>query len=231
MSILNRQEAAGAAARMGEIYGALSLAQGEFPEIAKTKKGHGYMYADIADILRAVRPILASNGLAVMQMMEDDVLVTSLVHKSGAKIDSRYPLVVDGTGRMNNIQRQGAALTYARRYSLTALLGVAADEDVDASDVDLTPRNPSNPSGGLKDAWQAGVLDALAENATDRERAEAFANQIIVDIGSKKSADGVNGVWGKRSAIIEALDKKHNDLYQSIFDAFHEAMGAFVDDA
>lgn len=231
MGILNKQEQAMAASSMGQIYGALSLAQGEFPEIPKNKKGHGYMYADIADILRAVRPVLSKHGLAVMQMLRGQDLVTTLAHKSGAKIESVYPVVIDGTGRMNNIQRQGAALTYARRYSLTALLGVAADEDVDASDVDLAPKNPSTFSGGLKDAWRDGVLDSLPEGATDREKAEAFANQIVSDIEGKKSASGVNGVWEKRAAIIDALDKKHNDLYQSIFDAFHDAMNKLGDAA
>jgi len=226
MSILNTSELAARGANMGDLYGALALAQGEFPEIAKNKTGHGYKYADIADILKAVRPILSRNGLAIFQSIEGDKLITTLAHKSGATLQSTYPLVQDGTGRMNNIQRIGAALTYARRYSLTALLGVAADADVDASDVDLVQRNTGSNSMGeaLKDAWKDGVLDSLPEGATDRDKANAFADQIIKDMQAAKSQRGINGVWEKRSGIIDALDAKHNDLYQSVFDCFHDCM-------
>lgn len=234
MSILNSSEQARAASTMmGQLYGALASAQGEFPEIPKTKQGHGYKYAAMADILRAVRPILSKNGLAVFQSISGDVLVTTLAHKGGATLVSQYPLVQDGTGRMNNIQRMGAALTYARRYSLTALLGVAADEDIDASDVDMerTGQHGGTPMGAaLKDAWKDGVLDSLPENATDRDKAKAFAEQIIKDMQAAKTPKSVNSVWDKRMSIIEALDTKHNDLYQSVFDCFHACVGALEGD-
>lgn len=221
-------------ADMGALYAALAKAQGEFPDIQKTKTGHGYKYADIADILKAVRPVLSKNGLAVFQNIEGDKLTTTLAHSSGATLVSSYPLVQDGTGRMNNIQRIGAALTYARRYSLTALLGVAADEDVDAEDIDVTGRtnNPARAtSEGLKDAWTDGVLDSLPADASDRDKAVAFSDQIIADMQAKKSARGVNGVWEKREGIISALDKKHNDLFQNVFDCFQSCMASFEQEA
>lgn len=232
MSILNASELA-ARKNKGELFLALSSAQGEFPEIEKRKTGHGYKYADIADILRAVRPVLSAHKLCVFQSIEGSNLVTVIAHSSGVELRSEYPLVQDGTGRMNNIQRMGAALTYARRYALTALLGIAADEDIDAKDVDVTGAltKGATPSAGLRDAWKDGVLDSLPENATDRQKAEAFAEQIIQDIRKAKSTRGVNGAWGKREDVIDALDKRHNDLYQNVFDAFHSAMNSMKEDA
>lgn len=227
-TILNQSERRAAGHDMGPLYAALAKAQGEFPEIDKGKTGHGYKYADIADILRAVRPILSKNDLAVFQSLDGDKLVTTLAHGSGATLVSAYPLVQDGTGRMNNIQRMGAALTYARRYALTALLGVAADEDLDARDIrveggDSKAKNPT--SAGLQDAWRDGVLDSLPEDASDRDKAVAFANAIIRDMEAAKTAAAVNKVWDKRQGIIDALDKKHNDQYQNVFDAFHHHIG------
>lgn len=217
---------------IGQLYAALAKAQGAFPDIPKTKTGHGYKYADIADILKIVRPILSKNGLAVFQNIEGDQLVTTLAHEGGATLCSKYPLVQDGTGRMNNIQRMGAALTYARRYSLSALLGVAADSDIDAADVDVAGgRETAKAGAGLRDAWKAGVLDALPENASDREKAVAFSDAIIAEMEGKKSADGVNGVWNKREDIITALDKKHNDLFQNVFDCFQACMARFEEAA
>ncbi|WP_412550261.1 ERF family protein [Shimia sp. MIT910701] len=220
------------APNMGPLYAALAKAQGEFPEIPKNKTGHGYKYADIADILRAVRPILSKNGLSIFQSIAGDKLETTLAHETGATLVSRYPLVQDGTGRMNNIQKIGAALTYARRYSLTALLGVAADEDVDADDLSVTGRNEGRAiSNGLKDAWIDGVLDNLPDDATDAEKADAFASQIIADMRGMKTAKGVNNVWNKREQIIEALDKKHNHLFQDVFDCFQSCMASYEAEA
>lgn len=226
MTILNKTEMTARGQAMGPLYAALATAQGQFPEIPKNKTGHGYKYADIADILKAVRPILSKNQLAVFQDIQGERLVTTLAHSSGATLTSTYPLVTDQTGRMNNIQKVGAALTYARRYSLTALLGVAADEDADASEVKMDARQSGGNSMGdaLRDAWKDGVMDSLPEGASDRKIAEAFAAQIIKDMEKAKKPDTINGVWNKRSDIIDALDTKHNDLYQSVFDAFHHHM-------
>jgi hypothetical protein len=89
-------------------------------------------YADLAAIFDAVRKPLAAQGLIVTQTTElregGFVLVTTLAHSSGQFIKSEYPLPVAGKP-----QEVGSALTYARRYSLSAIAGIAADEDDDAN--------------------------------------------------------------------------------------------------
>lgn len=127
---------------MGKLAGALASAQAEFPAISKertanvqSRKGeessYSYAYADLADVLSAVRPHLAKNGLAIMQPMTWDVsprLITRLVHSSGEWIESEYRLA-----EYERPQDMGSAITYARRYALTALLGIAAEEDDDGA--------------------------------------------------------------------------------------------------
>jgi len=121
---------------------ALALAQGEFPAIEKertakveSKKGeassYSYSYADLADILAAVRKPLSSHGLAVVQPIAwtpqgQPWLITRLLHSSGEWLESLYRLV-----EYERPQDMGSAITYARRYALTALLGIAAEEDDD----------------------------------------------------------------------------------------------------
>jgi len=89
-------------------------------------------YADLAAIFDAVRKPLAAQGLIVTQTTElregGFVLVTTLAHSSGQFIKSEYPLPASGKP-----QEVGSALTYARRYSLSAIAGIAADEDDDAN--------------------------------------------------------------------------------------------------
>ena len=115
---------------------ALAAAQDEFPPIPKNREVNAgarkYKYAELATILSAVTPVLAKNGLAVTQRMDvtehGTVLVTDLRHTGGEVVSSCLPLHMDGL----QPQALGSLLTYLKRYSLTSLLNVAADEDDDA---------------------------------------------------------------------------------------------------
>lgn len=136
------------------VYGALAAAQAEFPAIAKThtatvvsdKGRYTYNYADLADILTAVRPVLAKHGLAVTQPVEllesgKLMLRTSVCHKDGSAIHSTMP-IPHMEGRP---QQFGSTLTYARRYALSSLIGIATEEDDDATaaqDPGPTTRQP-----------------------------------------------------------------------------------------
>ncbi len=97
-------------------------------------------YADLAAIVEAVREPLAKNGLSFTQTMGNRylpdgngngmvffALVTTLLHKSGQWISSDYPLPSGAKP-----QELGSALTYARRYSLSSICGIASEEDDDA---------------------------------------------------------------------------------------------------
>lgn len=88
-------------------------------------------YADLASVLDTIRKPLADQGLSITQTTEmrggTFCLVTTLRHSSGQWVASEYPL--PQTARP---QELGSALTYARRYSLSALACIAADEDDDA---------------------------------------------------------------------------------------------------
>lgn len=200
------------------LYAALAKAQGQFEDVPKTRDGHGYKYADLADVLKMVRPALSAQGLAVFQHVSGDVLITTLTHSSGESLTTHYPLVSDGTARMNNIQKIGAATTYARRYALTTLLGIAADEDTDGVDPKQSRGNVQ--SNGLADAWKDAVLDSLPEHATDRQKAEAFKDAILTEMRSKKRIDAIERVWTNRSKYIEQMRDKHTDLYSDLFDEF-----------
>lgn len=90
-------------------------------------------YVTLDSILHAVRPALALQGLFIMQHLAGDSLLTIIQHESGQFIQSHFPFqTMQGSGT-NNLQNLGGGLTYLRRYALTAILGIAADEDDDGS--------------------------------------------------------------------------------------------------
>jgi ERF superfamily len=124
---------------LGALAAALAKAQSAFPTIPRdktvtvqTKTGGSYKfsYAPLDTILAAVRAPLAANDLAVTQLLDGDGLVTMLLHKSGAALTGRVRLPRSDN---DNVQALGSAITYLRRYSIQAVLGIAAEEDDDGN--------------------------------------------------------------------------------------------------
>ena len=99
-------------------------------EIRSSKGSYTFTYADIADVLEAIKPTLKEHELAIMQDVanaESGVsIATRLVHSSGEWIESD-PLRLPVDAR--HAQAVGSAITYGRRYSLSALLGIATEDD------------------------------------------------------------------------------------------------------
>jgi len=115
---------------------ALCLAQADIKD-AKTNKKNAFIgnsYADLTAVWQACRAALTKNDLAVVQRFKDDnrgttYLETLLIHTSGESISSELPLM-----NVKDWHSMGSAITYARRYSLCALVGIAPDgEDDDGS--------------------------------------------------------------------------------------------------
>lgn len=116
--------------QIDELAAALAKAQGMMENAVMNRVNPHFKskYADLAAIINAARKSLSANGLAFVQTIGDGVLHTRLLHTSGQWIASEHPLPMSGRP-----QEIGSALTYARRYSLSALIGIAADEDDDAN--------------------------------------------------------------------------------------------------
>lgn len=155
---------------------AMVAAQGEFPNIRKTEEGkisgtsksgssydYSYKYADLSTVVETVQPILLKHKLAVSQFISHsrasgeigsdgkrsgvntDTLTTYLLHESGQYISDSMVLHLV----KDDPQGQGSAITYARRYSYMAVLGLVADVDDDGNagtPVAVTVTRPPAPS-------------------------------------------------------------------------------------
>jgi hypothetical protein len=121
---------------------ALAKAQGEFAPVVRDKTvrvsmrsggQYTFSYAPLESILHAVKPALSKNGLSLTQatVLRDgkDFVKTTLRHSSGQTISNYIPLFVKEEGP----QAYGSALTYARRYGVTLLLCISADDDDDGN--------------------------------------------------------------------------------------------------
>lgn len=131
---------AGTSDGVTKFFMALMEVQAAIPQITKgrvarvlTRSGgtYSYRYADLASILRVVLPILHKHGFVVVHYPrvegEEVVVRTVLWHRSG-----HSEAVEVSLRRGDTPQETGSAITYARRYGLQCVLGIAADEDDDA---------------------------------------------------------------------------------------------------
>ena len=115
---------------------ALSKAQGSITGALKDSSNPFYRskYADLASCWDACRAQLAANGLCVIQTTDiigdRPVLITTLAHSSGEWVKSITPILT----KDDSPQAQGSGITYARRYGLSAIVGLAQiDDDAEAA--------------------------------------------------------------------------------------------------
>src|SRR5919108_1991047 len=115
-----------------------------------------FRYAPLSSGLDIVRKTLGQHEIATLQTTPFDQtagmvnLTTTLAHASGEWIASDWP--VCPIAEIANPQRMGAALTYARRYALFTLVGIAGEDDIDAPDLTLPPASPSRIPQGADDS-------------------------------------------------------------------------------
>lgn len=174
----------------GALAAALAKAQSSFPAIPRdkevtvqTKTGGSYKfkYAPLDSILTAVRAPLADNGLAIVQLLDDGELVTMLLHSDGARLSGRVALPNVG----ENVQALGSAITYLRRYSLQAMLGIAAEED---DDVNRAAGNTIKGADDKSDVTTGETLRPLG--AIERTGAIAKGSGRHSDLEWRQTPDG-----------------------------------------
>jgi len=156
---------------------ALALAQAEMKN-AKLDAINPHFkskYATLASVRDTIIPALSKHGIAVTQTMVAEPGMTILrttIYKGEEAIHSDFPIMIS----MENPQKVGSYLTYARRYSLAAIGCISADDDDDGNAA--TNGNQAKP--------------APAKNALAPDQAEVVKNRLISQINTAKSNDDLD---------------------------------------
>jgi hypothetical protein len=216
---------------IGSLAAALAKAQGELtnPEkslVGTIRSGNAdgaekiFRYASLSSGLDIVRKVLGQHEIATMQTTAIDQaagivnLTTVLAHASGEWIASDWPVCT--ISDMATPHRMGMALTYARRYSLFALAGIAGEDDLDAPDL----ATPTNTSSGKEPAHAKaagnGRLNGGNERLDDRskprrnvrvqppmevlgpEASAEWRGRLIAELDTLTSSDDA-GLWAHHS--------------------------------
>lgn len=192
---------------------ALARFQEQCPEIPKsrtaqivTKSGarFGYSYAPLESITRAIREPLRANQLSYTWDVALDggaLVVTCIVrHVDGHSERSSFPVPIDKGGRMSDAQANGAALTYGRRQSLIAALGLTtADEDTDAAPVRSRQVSEDEPER-LTDKQIADLSALIDDVGADRQKFLAYLRvEKLEDIHPREYARAVAALEARRA--------------------------------
>jgi hypothetical protein len=212
---------------IGAIASALAKAQGELsnPEKSLTatirspfpREGDvTFRYASLASGLDIVRKHLGQHEIATIQTTGIDEasgqirLTTLLVHASGEWISSDWP--VCAASEIAAPHRMGAALTYARRYALFTLVGIAGEDDLDAPDLEPMPRiatdRPNGSNGGalnghshtagLSDGRRRAQAPQIAAPLLPADQSALERDRLLAELGALQSNDEA-AAWAQRN--------------------------------
>lgn len=190
---------------MKELAKAMAKAQSQIKSALKEAKGQigqnrSYKYADLTAIWDACKEALSSNEIAVIQKPDFDEagmwLETVFMHSSGDSITGRYPI----RPTQDTPQAYGSALTYAKRYSLSAMAGVVTEEDDDGKAASEPRREAPAPK----------------PEADNRVKAEQWAFKSIDFIENCIGASEIDAYYGQNSERLAKLQKVHPDLFKQV---------------
>jgi hypothetical protein len=236
---------------------ALAKAQAELvnPEkslVAKIRGGRAgegersFRYAPLASGLDIVRRTLGQHEIATMQTTAIDPaagmvnLTTMLAHASGEWIASDWP--VCALAETANPQRMGAALTYARRYALFTLVGIAGEDDLDAPDLDDAACSPppstsaasaasrsSRPGNGRfsgparpgSNGFVATASKSEPPPVVDGEQSAVLRDRLLKALATVTSAD-LAETWAREALTLKA--SMTADHAAQVEDAFVEKL-------
>ena len=139
-------------AEIDKITKALTDFQADVEHPKKDTEGYNYMYAPLETVINTVKPTLENHNLAVTQstVSEDEKVGvrTILWHESGQFIEfDKLTLPRDDGQQRSSAQAAGSSITYARRYALSAALGIASEEDTDAAKTSKSSAKANTKSG------------------------------------------------------------------------------------
>lgn len=190
---------------------ALMEFQGKVELVKKTAENDFFKskYADLGSIIDTIKKPLADAKLSYVQMpFGTNKLVTILMHESGEFFKS----IVEMTPKGSSPQDVGSAITYYRRYSLSAILGIATEEDDDGNAASGAGERTTRPAktetkAPAKPASKPGAkVDPLFEKAKKNLQANVNKKQLEEYRVKIEGSDKYNA--GQKKELITIIDEQ-----------------------
>ena len=170
---------------MKQLLKALADFQEEVPVIHEETNGYNYTYSNINTIFDVIKPLLKKHGLAFYQTLNEDKLDTHIFHvEEGTSISSSIVIPKVKLGKMNEYQSLGSGITYLRRYSLSCMLGLITDKDIDGAGKEentVEPKKKLDEKGFeylMSEGKHKDIVVALNMRSMTAERYKDLENRL-----------------------------------------------------
>ena len=202
---------------------ALNKAQAEFSPAPENSQSNRNKYADLGSIIETVKPILAKHGLSMSQLVEgngNEVGITNLLmHVSGEWLESYISMSIGDAKGNSPAQAAGSIISYLRRYSLAAVLGVYSGDDTDgnapARPKATSQQAPPRPAQVLPEAKQKNTPPLMSLEMAESETAADGTQYGIVE--SKELQNKTIGI--RKMLAKNDLPSDKRDEYKRKLDA------------
>lgn len=175
-------------------------------------------YATLENVIATVRGSLQENGLAFSQFPTgENELATILMHSSGEFIRATAKM----NPKDNTPQGQGSAITYLRRYALSAILGIATEEDDDGNAASEPPKQRMAPYKVAPKPPQNDV-ELTPDEAEVLEAKKEHIKELCAELGEKNTKGAIKKLTGiepsnaEIDTIIQILEKRVQDKIDTI---------------
>lgn len=122
---------------VSSLFKALCECKKDFVPLSKNKKGYGYNYTPLDSVIDMLNTVLPKHGINFVQFPstigDNYALTTRIFHESGEWMEDTIIFNMTEISKANDTQKLGASITYFRRYALSAIFGIASDEDIDGN--------------------------------------------------------------------------------------------------
>lgn len=197
----------------GSIAAALAKAQSEMGKALKTADNPHLRskYADLGSVMDACLPALNANGIAVVQPAGQDgdamFVETVLIHgESGQELRCRVPLIIG----KRDMQGYGSAVTYARRYGLMCMAGIAPEDDDGAAAVASAPKSQQQRGPSDADiARDRAVTDACVMIHSAETMADLQAAFTALPPAVKADPRVIAAKDERKAALAKQADDDH----------------------
>jgi hypothetical protein len=122
---------------VAKLFKSLCECKKDFVPLSKNKKGYGYSYTPLDSVIDMLNTVLPKHGINFVQFPstigDNYALTTRIFHESGEWMEDTIIFSLTEISKANDTQKLGASITYFRRYALSAIFGIASDEDIDGN--------------------------------------------------------------------------------------------------
>lgn len=180
------------------------------------KQGYSYDYADLSDVVKDSRPVLAEHGVVALTplgMAGNDLAVTVIfLHASGDRMDlGPFPFP---HGR--DAQATGSMVTYHRRYALCAALGIAAGDDDDGATAAPRQREEAAPAKPVREPMPGFASLEDEKTAHDELQAAVKAQPVDVRAAVKDYQQSQNYPWPMGESELDDMREFLDALSQGV---------------